>query len=86
MHRSFVGLPQFSLRLSKILSPSMFLKLMLDLVFHFIQFQNCWNHLFLSFFPIFSMITNQSISSALETEAAAFLFPNSPQKAVLPFS
>lgn len=83
MERNFVDLPQLPLSLSKIFS--MFLKLLLDLVFHFIQFKIVGIILVLSFFHLF-MITNQSISFALETQVVAVLFPSNPKQAVLPFN
>ena len=84
MERNFVGLPQLPLSLSKIFF-SVFLKLLLDLVFRFIQFKIVGIIPVLSFFRL-SMITNQSISFALETQVVAVLFPSNPKKAVLPFN
>lgn len=83
MERNFVGLPQLPFKPFKIFS--MFPKLLLHLVFHFIQVQIVGIIPVLSFFHL-SMITNQSISFALETQVVAVLFPSDPKKAVLPFN
>jgi len=82
MEGNFVDLPQLPLSLSKIFS--MFLKLLLDLVFHIVQFNIVGIIPVLSFFSLLT-ITNESINFALETQVVAVLLPNDPKKAVLPF-
>lgn len=62
---------------------SVSLRLLLDLVFNFIQLKLVGP---IFPFPRLSVITNQSINFALETQVAAVLFPSNPKQAVLPFN